>query len=748
LSISSLFDLKGLLLSFAKDVGTDGTNFRVQHLLDGCNAHLPRSVLSSLREVINLLLSGGAHVDTRLFLAGAKLTALAKGESDIRPIAAGNVFRRIASKCVCQLNQSRFREVLGKLQLGVACPAGAELVVHTSREVLSRCWNDQEFVLLKVDFANAFNSIDRHALLIQCQKLFPDLLPWVRWCYGDQPLLFHRTGNLRSCIGVQQGDPLGPLLFCLVLRILAARVAEVSPGLALHKWYLDDGVIAGRAAEVLLALTVLRAEGPALGLNLNLAKCELFSPDLDNFDIEVASSGRTFRFPDELHQRSNVADFVLLGAPFGSVEFCSAHIQRLCVANRVLLSKLSKLEDPQVALHLLRTCAGFGKFVYVARTTPPEFVRESLGACDDDLRDSLATFAALQLSDSAWSQAQLPLSRGGLGLRSVAEHCAAAYISSHIRALPGVLSADLKTALDIFAGQAQRELDTGDIDKYMATPPAQRVLSKELDRLRSDSLFVDSDLVTRLRLFACMASRSSAWLAAMPCRGRLDLTLTSDQMQAALQHRLGLPLASPGELCCACSKPLDVAGHHHLTCSRGSFVNSRHNRLRDGLVELCAAAGMNPSKEEGGYDRDRTRPADVLVPSWKLGKSAAFDLTVVSPLTQENISGAGDTGVVERAAEKKHEENDPKCADLGWLCVPLAVDSYGQWCVEAHQAFAEIALRLSTRTKVTFARALASILNTLALILARHNATALLARRAHRFSIGAREVHSASSLLG
>lgn len=149
-----------------------------------------------------------------------------------------------------------------------------------------------------------------------------------------------------------------------------------------------------------------------------------------------------------------------------------------------------------------------------------------------------------------------------------------------------------------------------------------------------------------------------------------------------------------------------------------------------------------------GYDRDRTRPVDVLVPSWKLGKSAAFDLTVVSPLTQENISGAGDTGVVERAAEKKHEENDPKCADLGWLCVPLAVDSYGQWCVEAHQAFAEIALRLSTRTKVTFARALASILNTLALILARHNATALLARRAHRFSIGAREVHSASSLLG
>ena len=93
----------------------------------------------------------------------------------------------------------------------------------------------------------------------------------------------------------------------------------------------------------------------------------------------------------------------------------------------------------------------------------------------------------------------------------------------------------------------------------------------------------------------------------------------------------------------------------------------------------------------------------------------------------------------------KHDENDDKCVALGWLCVPLAVDSYGQWCVEAHDAFAEIALRLSTRTKVTFSRSLSSIFNTLGVILVRHNAIAVLARRAQPFSIGAREVLSASS---
>ncbi len=190
---------------------------------------------------------------------------------------------------------------------------------------------------------------------------------------------------------------------------------------------------------------------------------------------------------------------------------------------------------------------------------------------------------------------------------------------------------------------------------------------------------------------------------------------------------------------------MDALGHHHVTCPCGDFRNSRHIRLRDALFKLLAAAGMSPEKEQGAYEHDRTRPADVLVPSWKLGKSAAFDLTVVSPLTSENLSRAGDHfDYLERAALRKHDENDDKCADLGWVCVPLAVDTYGQWCDEAHTAFAEIATRLSTRTKVTFSSALSSIFNTLGVVLARHNAIAVLARRGNPFSIGAREVLSTS----
>ena len=99
---------------------------------------------------------------------------------------------------------------------------------------------------------------------------------------------------------------------------------------------------------------------------------------------------------------------------------------------------------------------------------------------------------------------------------------------------------------------------------------------------------------------------------------------------------------------------------------------------------------MNPGLEKGSVHGDQTRAADILIPHWSIGKSAAFDITVVSPLTNVLIQGAGELGgldAVSVVAEKKHLEKDPKCADLGWLCVPLAVDSYGRWCEEAHKAF-------------------------------------------------------------
>ena len=89
-------------------------------------------------------------------------------------------------------------------------------------------------------------------------------------------------GTLTSECGVQQGDPLGPLLFCLVLNILVKDICS-DPNcahLSFHSWYLDDGVVAGPSLAVQKVLALIEEKGPPLGLLVNFSKCEVFSPQM------------------------------------------------------------------------------------------------------------------------------------------------------------------------------------------------------------------------------------------------------------------------------------------------------------------------------------------------------------------------------------------------------------------------------------------------------------------------------------
>ena len=80
---------------------------------------------------------------------------------------------------------------------------------------------------------------------------------------------------ISSQSGVQQGDPLGPLLFSLPLLLIIEEIKKECD-LLLNVWYLDDGTLVGTAPEIAKALEIIQKKGPKLGLHLNLSKCEIF----------------------------------------------------------------------------------------------------------------------------------------------------------------------------------------------------------------------------------------------------------------------------------------------------------------------------------------------------------------------------------------------------------------------------------------------------------------------------------------
>eukprot|EP00731_Ephydatia_muelleri_P009806 Em0005g392a len=150
----SYFDIRALLHSFPKDTACGPSGLHIQHLIEAAEVPFQFPICAVLRDVVNLLISGKVPVQVARFLAGGNLVALEKNKSncppDIRPSAVGEAIRRLAGKCLCVITKEKAHDFLAPLQLGVACPAGAEKIIHE--------------------------------------------------------------------IGVQQGDPLGPLLFCLVLQ--------------------------------------------------------------------------------------------------------------------------------------------------------------------------------------------------------------------------------------------------------------------------------------------------------------------------------------------------------------------------------------------------------------------------------------------------------------------------------------------------------------------------------------------------
>ena len=84
-------------------------------------------------------------------------------------------------------------------------------------------------------------------------------------------------------------------------------------------------------------------------------------------------------------------------------------------------------------------------------------------------------------------------------------------------------------------------------------------------------------------------------------------------------------------------------------------------------------------------DHSKTRPADILLPNWFLGRTAALDVSITSPLNPVILleAGVSATAAAQATESRKHHANNPKCSDLGWVCVPMVVENYGTWGKEA-----------------------------------------------------------------
>lgn len=234
------------------------------------NGDSSSQLLNLITALTNLMLSGKVLPIICRVIYGARLCAFVKKDGGLRPIAIGSKFRRITAKISCGSVKEEIGEYLRPHLIGVNTKGGCEAAIHTCRSYVSKNRRTRK-VILKIDFKNAFNCVERDILLKAIKERAPSIYAFMWQCYSSTSCLFFGNEQIASEVGAQQGDPCGPMGFSLCIQPIIAMLAA-----ELNIWYLDDGTLGGDPETVLQDFQLLIEECKKLGLEINPTKCELF----------------------------------------------------------------------------------------------------------------------------------------------------------------------------------------------------------------------------------------------------------------------------------------------------------------------------------------------------------------------------------------------------------------------------------------------------------------------------------------
>ena len=121
------------------------------------------------------------------------MIALNKKDGGLRPICIGEVIRRTIGMAV--ILQAPLPNLEFQFGAGDLVRIGLELMVQQVKHAIQNPESDEDLVVLKVDFANAFNNISRDAFLHIVDHQLPQISSYMESCYMSSSVLYLMTHN-------------------------------------------------------------------------------------------------------------------------------------------------------------------------------------------------------------------------------------------------------------------------------------------------------------------------------------------------------------------------------------------------------------------------------------------------------------------------------------------------------------------------------------------------------------------------
>jgi len=343
--------------------------------------------------------------------------------------------------------------------------------------------------------------------------------------------------------------------------------------------------------------------------------------------------------------------------------------------------------------------------VYFMRTVPSDSMPNSTSKFDEMMINCLSKLINFKIDNNAYIQLTLNISNGGLGIRKVSNHHAAAFFSSvrsclplirEVTSLPGIRSTRLMN-------QSLNLMVPSTLPSITPAMKNQSAISSAIDKVLFARLLEAASEIDKARILSTSSPHAGDFLICPPIP-QLGLKLSSTEWSVAVAYKLGVNFLPNPVKCKAngCSKSLDVQALHALRCGTEGDRLKRHNNLRNFFFKECQKALVSPVLEPTNILRNcGLRPADWGIPDFLPGKFMAYDVAVTDPTQDAFVkSGAITRGY---AAEtyalnsKIAKYADSLSKDNSVLLSPIIVETYGCWNSCASDFFQDLSSWLAAR---------------------------------------------------
>ena len=394
---------------------------------------------------------------------------------------------------------------------------------------------------------------------------------------------------------------------------------------------------------------------------------------------------------------------MLLGAPIGNDDEIDDTLSKKIEEFQRLASRIKQL-CVHDAFFLLKNCFSLPKLQYILRCAPC-YKSTVLQRYDSSIRETLQLILNIELSDSAWNQATLPVKNGGIGIRLATQVALPAYLSS-IASSGHLILQLLPPRLHSTEG-SNDQLFIDAVDTWR-----ERAGGMELPQLAINQKAWDMPLVGIAmdkvlsaapnqagiaRLTAASAPYSGAFLQALPCSS-IGTRLDDASLRIAIAFRLGTKVCAPHT--CICGATVESSGIHGLSCRKSAGRIIRHNALND-LIKRSLATAEIPSRLEPTslFRSDGKRPNGISLMPWKQGRCLVWDVTCCGTLANSHLNRAvTGPGVVATDAENRKQLKYEAISQTHCF-IPVAVETLGALGEEATAFLKDLGRRIAATTK-------------------------------------------------